>query len=322
MTAGKRVVHVIHENPNWFAPVADALDAAGISVREWLITEDSNTTFDLSSTPPEGVFWSRLSASAHTRGNAHAKDFGRALLGWLEDSGRRVVNGSRALELEVSKIAQHRALAAHGFDVPRTTAVFGRTGLTRAARTFPAPFIVKHNQGGKGLGVHRFDSHGELEYYASTIDEFEEAADGITLVQEYLVPREPFITRAEFVGGRFVYAIRVDTAGGSFQLCPADPEPDRLEQPLDRFPFSLRDDLDGHPVIAAYERFLADAGVEIAGIEFIETVDGRLVTYDVNTNTNYNPTIEATARRSGTAAVADFFSRILDTSDARRPVHA
>ena len=29
------------------------------------------------------------------------------------------------------------------------------------------------------------------------------------------------ITRAEFVGGRFLYAVEVDTSSG-FELCPAD----------------------------------------------------------------------------------------------------
>jgi hypothetical protein len=29
----------------------------------------------------------------------------------------------------------------------------------------------------------------------------------------------PLITRAEFVGGKFIYAVEVDTSGG-FELCP------------------------------------------------------------------------------------------------------
>jgi len=44
--------------------------------------------------------------------------------------------------------------------------------------------------------------------------------------------------------------------------------------------------------------------VEIAGIEYIEAADGRVVTYDVNTNTNYNADVEAAAPRSAARAVA------------------
>src|SRR4051812_26863142 len=145
-----------------------------------------------------------MSASSHTRGHEHSKEYTRAVLGWLERAGRQVVGGSHVLELEVSKVAQHGLLQNAGFDVPRTTAVFGTTTLKRAARTFTdgqdVPFITKHNQGGKGLGVRRFDSLAEFDAYVDS-PEFEAPIDGITLLQEYLTAREPFITRVEFVGG-------------------------------------------------------------------------------------------------------------------------
>ncbi len=50
---------------------------------------------------------------------------------------------------------------------------------------------------------------------------FEEPIDGITLIQQYIEAPEPYITRCEFVGGQFVYAVKVDTSEG-FELCPAD----------------------------------------------------------------------------------------------------
>ena len=49
----------------------------------------------------------------------------------------------------------------------------------------------------------------------------EPPVDGVALVQEYIAAPAPFITRAEFIGGRFLYAVRVDTSLG-FELCPAD----------------------------------------------------------------------------------------------------
>lgn len=42
------------------------------------------------------------------------------------------------------------------------------------------------------------------------------------------------------------------------------------------------------------------SGIEVAGIEFIAGSDGRVLTYDVNTNTNYNPDAEQSAGRAGT----------------------
>jgi hypothetical protein len=49
------------------------------------------------------------------------------------------------------------------------------------------------------------------------------------------------------------------------------------------------------------ERFLAAAGIEVAGIEFITDAEGRTLVYDVNTKTNYNPDAEMRAGRTGTA---------------------
>jgi hypothetical protein len=156
-----------------------------------------------------------------------------------------------------------------------------------------------------------FGSHDEFEAYLSS-PAYEPPVDGITLLQEYLQAARPQITRAEFVGGEFVYAITADTARGGFQLCPADacavdaagaPDPG---QSL----FALRAGFD-HPVLRQYEEFAARHGIEIAGFEFIETADGRLVTYDINTTTNYNAAIEAQARRPALPAVADYLGKLL-----------
>jgi hypothetical protein len=313
-------VYVIHENPDWYPPIEAALRAEGVPHQQWLL---GTGTLDLDSVPPRGVFWSRMSASSHTRGHLYAKDHTRAVLCWLEAHGRRVVNGRRVLELEVSKADQLTALRAAGLDVPRTIAVAGRQQLAAAAATMAVPFISKHNQGGKGLGVRRFDSHEEFTAYLSD-DEPEPPADGITLLQEYVPAAAPFITRAEIVGGEFVYAITADTSSGSFELCPAEacavatgpagtgPAGTGLAREI----FALREDIDPG-ITRRYEDFARRHGIEIAGFEFIETADGRIVTYDVNTTTNYNPAIEAIAPRPALGQVARYLGRLLAGEQVR-----
>jgi hypothetical protein len=305
-------VHVLHENPDWFAPLGAALDAAGVPHEQWLLGDG---LLDLDDTPPPGVFWSRLSASSHTRQHPYAKDHARGVLGWLESHDRRMVNGRRALELEVSKVAQLTALRAAGFDVPRTLAVAGAADLPAAAEKLPVPFISKHNQGGKGDGVRLFSSHEEFDAYLES-PEYQAPVDGITLLQEYLLAARPFITRVEIVGGAFVYAITADTARGGFELCPAD------ACAVDAGPaeslFALREGFD-HPIAGRYANFARRRGVEIAGFEFIETADGRMVTYDVNTTTNYNAEVEAVAPRPALPEVAAFLGRLLaEESKGRR----
>jgi len=301
-------LYVIHENPDWYAPLAVAFDQAAVPHEQWLL---GDAVLELDAEPPAGVFWSRMSASSHTRNHPFAKDQTRGVLAWLEASGRRVVNGRRVLDLEMSKVEQLAALRAAGFDVPRTVAVAGRAELAAAARKLPVPFIIKPNQGGKGLGVRAFASHAEFDDYLAGPD-YEQPADGITLLQEYLVAAEPRITRVEIVGSEFRYAITADTARGGFELCPADAcavGPDggpAAEASL----FALRAGFD-HPIVGRYLDFAARHGIGIAGFEFIETADGRLVTYDINTTTNYNAEIEAAAPRPALPAVASYLGRLL-----------
>lgn len=293
-------VHVIHENADWIGPFADAFEAEGVPWAEWFLDDG---VLDLDVPPPKGVFYSRMSASAHTRGHVNSKDYTRSVLSWLESHGRTVVNGRRVVELEMSKVDQHTALRAMGFDVPRTVAVVGRGDLPLEAKAFDLPFITKHNQGGKGLGVRRFDSH---EDFAAYVDgpEFEEPVDGITLLQEYVEPAEGFVTRVELVGGEFLYALTADTRLG-FELCPAD-ECDVPDGGL----FHWREGYDD-PIVHRYLEFARRWGIGIAGFENIETADGRTVTYDINTNTNYNPVVEAEAARSGPRAVARYLGSLL-----------
>ncbi|GMA29777.1 glutathione synthase [Arenivirga flava] len=321
--ADRPTVYILHENAEWLPPFTRALDEAGVP---WIDWELSSGSIDLTQAPPEGVFWSRLSASSPSRGHAHAKEVARSVLRWLEAAGRRVINGSGVVEFEVSKVAQYTALAAEGFDVPRTIAVFGRDELVERARTLPTPFITKHNQGGKGIGVRRFDSQDDFAAYASS-DGFEEPVDGVTLLQEHLLAAEPFVTRAEFIGGRFVYAVRVDTSGGSFELCPAEAcavPPTGLSPAVCDVPdaqgglpapaplFTERTEITAaHPLIVRLEAFLAARGIEIAGVEFFETVDGRVVPYDVNTNTNYSPDVEAANGHRAARAISELLAREL-----------
>jgi glutathione synthase/RimK-type ligase-like ATP-grasp enzyme len=304
-------VHVLHENPEWLPPFAAAFAAEGVDWDEILVT---GGPLDLSEPPAPGVYWSRMSASAHTRGHDASAEHARALLDTLEAAGRRVVNGRAVLDLELSKVRQLALLRTAGIDVPRTVAVVGAgpQEVLAAARRIGGPVVVKPNRGGKGLGVGRYDSVDEL---AAALPGMAAPADGVLLVQEYVEPAQPRITRAEVVAGEVVYALTADTGRGGFQLCPADAcavdgTPDSL--------FALREEVPGH-LVDAYGQFAKRHGLEVAGFEFLETADGRAVTYDVNTNTNYNPDVEAVAPRSAARAVARFLGA-LDRESARTEV--
>ena len=319
-------IHVIHENAAWLEPLAKALDTERLPWRDWFLDRGS---FDLSQPPPEGVFYNRMSASSHTRDHRYAAELTAGVLAWLAGHGRRVVNGPRALDLEISKARQYAALEAAGISTPRTVLVAGTDGLVPALREHfgGGPAILKPNRGGKGLGVRLFHSAEALADYLDGAD-YEARVDGLHLLQQYVQAPRALITRAEFIGGRFLYAVEVDTSEG-FELCPADQcviedafcpgGPEGLDQP--RAKFTIIDDIDPE-LKRRYEVFLAANGIEVAGIEFIRDADGAVYTYDVNTNTNYNPEAEGRAGRSAMTA-GSLFERLAQRrrSGERRERH-
>jgi hypothetical protein len=307
-------IYVIHENAAWLEPLAATLDREGLPWRDWFLDRG---VFDLSQPPPEGVFYNRMSASSHTRDHRYAAELTASVLAWLERHRRRVVNGSRALDLEISKARQYAALQAAGIRTPDTVVVAGKELLVAAARRRfgGGPFILKPNRGGKGFGVRLFNSPGAFADYLAGPD-YEPPVDGLHLLQQYVRAPVPFITRAEFIGGRFMYAVEVDTSEG-FELCPADAcaVGDAFcpagEEP--RAKFTIIDDID--PALKQrYQSFLAANAIGIAGIEFISDANGTIYTYDVNTNTNYNPDAEARAGRSGMAELARYLGSELAAS--------
>jgi hypothetical protein len=306
-------IYVIHENSAWVEPLRAAFSKLDLPYEEWFFDQGS---LDLSVPPPEGVFYNRMSASSHTRDHRYAPEYTGAVLAWLESHGRKVINNGRALQLEVSKVAQYTALANYGIRTPRTLAAVGPQHIIDAARQMQGSFITKHNRAGKGLGVKLFHSLQALERYVHS-DDFEPSVDGITLIQEYIRAPEPFITRVEFVGGRFLYAVRVDTSLG-FELCPADVCqigdavcPVGETAPTTAAPRFQIIERFNSPDIEPYQRFLADNGIGIAGIEFIVDESGRRYTYDVNTNTNYNSDAEAVAGLHGMETIARYLGQEL-----------
>lgn len=300
-------VHVLHENDAWLAPLRASFTRIGQPLEEWFLDRG---VLDLTRPPPGGVFYNRMSASSHTRGHHYAPEYAAAVIEWLERHGRVVVNGRRALQLEVSKVAQYEALAAFGIPTPPTLAAVGEAHIRDAAARLGFPLILKHNRAGKGLGVQLVRSAAALEEamarLAANEDPYALPRDGIWLVQRYIAAPQPFIIRAEFVGGRFLYAVRVDTSEG-FELCPADAC--QAEEgaacpavaPGEKFRI-----LDGfaHPLLPRMEAFLAENGIGVGAIEFITDADGNTFAYDVNTNTNYNPGAERQAGVSATDALA------------------
>ena len=293
MSSTLPTVHILYENPDWNPPLIAALEAEGFLYELHFIDEGA---IDPAVAPAEGIWINRISPSSHTRSHGDTVPLARELLFWLEQSDRRVINGSHAFELEMSKLRQDLVLRKHGISTPRTVLAVGRAQLLAQAATFEGPFITKHNQGGKGLGIQLFNHAEQLGWWLDS-DDFDPGPDGKIILQQYIQSPESFITRVEIVGGRFLFAMRSNTAEG-FQLCPSDACQRPATQPdvcpadgggaAAQSKFSLSPLTAEDPLVKQLIEMCLAENIEVAGIEFIEDANGDRYVYDINGTTNYS----------------------------------
>ena len=303
------MLYIIHENDEWLPPFRETFRDAGLAVTEWHM---ARYLPDLSEEPPQGIFYVRMSASAHTRGHRGGPELTSGVLCWLERHGRRVINGSQALDLELSKLRQYEALQRHDLRVPQPAAARDPEQLLHLAQAMPGSFITKHNRSGMGLGVQWFEDLAAFEARLKG-GETDPPIDGVTLIQQYIDSPDPLIIRCEFIGGSLVYAVRVDTSQG-FQLCPADVcavEDQPVSEATGQRPLFEIIPTYSDPILGQYEAFLSAHSIDVAGIEFITDHSGRKWTYDVNVNTNYNSEAEERAGVDARAHLARFLQREL-----------
>ena len=303
-------VYVIHENSEWTAPLISALDNLQIPYSDW---DTSAVVFDLSKPAPAGIFYNRMSASSHTRGNRFAPEMTVGILAWLESQNRPVLNGRSALNLEISKLVQYAAFHKAGLLTPMTIAVPSREEIVEAYQSLPFDDVItKHNRAGKGLGVQLLKSEkAVLEYINS--NSFAESIDGLTLVQQYVQPSDNTITRVEFIGREFFYAVKVDASNG-FELCPADfctlDEGFCATEADNKFPFAILEDFEntsaGKTLLPKMKAVMENEHLDVAGFEFVTDTSGRHFCYDINTNTNYNTDAEKRASKFAMQRVAEY----------------
>ncbi len=307
-------IYVIHENDAWVVPLRAAFQKLNLPFEEWFI---DRMTLDLSEAPPEGIFYNRMSASAHTRDHRFAPEFTGSILSWLERHNRTVINGRRALQLEVRKSEQYIALQKHDILHPKTIVSNDINLLPEAVEKLNQfPFIIKPNRGGKGAGVQLFLTKESLINSIKN-DELGESLDGIWLAQQYVRPANDRIVRAEFVGGEFLYAVSIDSSKG-FQLCPADAC--NIEDAFcpvgessNASKFQILENYK-NPDLEKYAAFLKENNIGVGALEYSEDAQGNRFVYDVNTNTNYNSGAESDFgnHRQGMFEIANFLGKELE----------
>jgi glutathione synthase/RimK-type ligase-like ATP-grasp enzyme len=301
---------VLHEHPEWQKPLFAALERRGIAFAPYNLTRAAFSNVDA---PRARLYFNQASPSAYVRGNARAVPLALAYMRTLERRGARVLNGADVFALELSKSAQATLLHTLGIDTPWSITFNDVTALRDYADRIRWPAILKPDQGGSGARIHVVESLAHVESILAG-DPSLWLPENLLLLQEYL-PHDPEqgIVRLEFLGGELLYAMRVKTHG-RFNLCPSpvcNPEDGEgtceiaaveAAPPVEFYPFH---EVPSEAVEIA-TRIVEAVRLDVGGIEYLETPDGRRVFYDNNANSNQRLSVAASFGFDPFERVVDF----------------
>ena len=307
---------IIHEHPEWQKPLFAALERRGIAYAPFDLKHAAFSNVE----PLTGrVYFNQASPSAYVRGNTRAVPLALAYMRTLERVGARVLNGADVFALELSKSAQATLLRTMNIDTPWSVTFNDVSALRAYANQIRWPAVLKPDQGGSGARIHVVESQGEIESIFAA-DPNIWLPDNLFLLQEYL-PHDPEqgIVRLEFLGGELLYAMRVKTHG-RFNLCPSPvcnpddgegvcevPEVQVAAPPVEFYPYPEVP----REAVETAARIVRAASLDVGGIEYLETPDGRRVFYDINANSNLRPSVAAAFGFDPFERVVDFLEDVL-----------
>jgi glutathione synthase/RimK-type ligase-like ATP-grasp enzyme len=272
---------ILYEHPLWFEPLFAALERRGIAFEKIPL---SGHGFDpVRSEPPAPVILNRIAMSSFLREPEHGIFYAKSLLDHWRRRGATVLNGAEVVAIDSSKARQLSLIASLGFAVPETRVVHRARDLVAASADMAFPMLVKANVGGAGAEITRYDSQGALEN-AVREKRVPHSIDQVLLLQDYVPARGGTILRIETLGGRFLYALEVESRGDSFDLCPADA---CVAQP-GRAAVRMQAVTPAADIIEAAEAIAQAVGLDVGGVEaVIDDRDGTPRFYDINALSNF-----------------------------------
>lgn len=221
-----------------------------------------------------------------------------ALVDHLEGAGFLVINSHASIARARDKFLASRLLATHGVPMPKTVLIKTRAGLEEAFRLLGRPpYILKPTRGTHGVGVMLAESRQSAE---SIFDAFGGSGEGL-LIQEFIRESRGVDLRVVVVDGTIVAAMRRKAPRGEFRA-------------------NIHRQGVGEPVkLSARARELAlraaqVAGLEIAGVDLIESRSGPLV-MELNTS----PGFEGLERATGADVASEIVEHVAKRALARQP---
>ncbi|MCH8823722.1 MAG: hypothetical protein IH984_09470 [Planctomycetes bacterium] len=306
---GEERIAILYENHQWLEGLFRELDFRGLPYHA-INLDDAALFLDAPDDYPLVI--NRVSPSSYLRGHGSAIRLATGWLEMLERSGKRVINGAASFKVETSKVAQHLLIRSLGLSAPKTAVFNNREAIRPLLHRFPFPAILKPDTGGSGAYIRYVPSREYLEYLLKDEDKLF-GPDHVLLLQEFITPADGTIVRTEFVDGEFLFALKVRPVN-TFNLCPAD----GCERP----PAAGQSEGDSEPTVdfehysdissdavAEARAIVQEAGLEVGGVEYIESSDGQRYFFDINAPSVYRPDIVEAAGVDAMTKFVDFIER-------------
>lgn len=283
---------ILYEHPLWHQPLFDALKRQDVDFLKVDLTCGAFQTKDI---PEADVIYNLVSPSAYIRSNLQAIPYAFALCSFMEYDGKTVLNGTSSMKIEMSKSRQIALTKKLNINFPQSIIFNQLEALDNLRLDFP--LILKPEQGGSGARMYLLNSRQEIEETFQTVQNLWQP-DNLMLLQEKLnYDEEIGCIRIEYVNGKMIYAMRI-VSNGTFNLCPSivcNPDdgegiceiPTKQSKPPSFFAMKeIKQEW-----IDIGMKIMNEAGHFSGSIELIECTDGRVVVYDINSNSNLRESI-------------------------------
>ena len=315
----------LFEHPEWSADLIAEFHRQGVDIEPVNVAE---LAFDTSRAKPEwagAINRINIMPSADRKPSVafHVQHY----LGWLENSGIRVINGSRCHAIGASKAQQNGIFAGLGLDHPRAIAVYRPEEVLEAADQIGYPVIFKPNIGGSGSGVSLHRTRESLDE-AVRFKTLDFGVDRTAVLQEY-VESDGFVYRVEMLGDELFYSIRQPIQEGSFNYCAADGCSTIEDNGQGDDAFETEDDFDfcviggesriekfkpEDEVVESVAAVITASGGDLGGVEFFMDVrSGKPKYYDFNPYSNFVSNGQALLGFSPEARYVEFVTGLFET---------
>ncbi|MCA9624422.1 MAG: RimK family alpha-L-glutamate ligase, partial [Myxococcales bacterium] len=191
---------------------------------------------------------------------ARATRYGSQIVARMQTSTRAVLNDAASIELSRDKVTSLQRLAERRIAVPTTLALHAVVGLDAALPLLGGPpVVIKLQRGTHGIGIMLAESRGALVAMVETF-----LAMGHEVILQQYVPSPNGDLRAVVVGGKLVAAMRRRGRAGDFRSnLHGGGEGEGVDLP--------------RRYRSTAERAAKVLGLEVAGVDILETKDGPVV---------------------------------------------